>query len=131
MALDAHGAQGIGTPAIGATISGAGAGKPSTWNNGEIIVVYENGSPLTTASEIAALFGTALAAPTAPARVVIFTAGVPGPTDPGTASAWFVSNRSYSGSVSAIEAAEVVKVAELVGINNLGLTSLHADNLLI
>lgn len=119
----------LGTPAIGATISGAGAG--SAWSNGEIIVVYENGSPLTTASEIAALFGTALAAPTAPARVVIFTAGVPGPTDPGTASAWFVSNRSSSGSVSAIEAAEVVKVAELVGINNLGLTSLHADNLLI
>lgn len=118
----------LGTPTFVATSVAASAFAGTTWANGDIRIVTEDGTPLSTPAEIAAIFG----APTAPAKLVIITAGVPAPGDPGIATVWFISNRSAAGSVTAIEAAdEVVKVAELVGINNLALLSFQADNFLV
>ncbi len=117
----------LGTPTFASTSIAASAFASTTWANGHIQIVTEDGTPLTTPAEIAAIFG----APTTPGKLVIITAGIPAPGDPGVATVWFISNRSAAGNIGVIEADEVVKVAELVGINNLALLSFQADNFLV
>lgn len=121
----------LGTPSFSGTAIPGVSLTAYAWTNGEVLSIYEAGNPLSTPSAIATLFGTALAAPSAPAKLVLITAGVPEPGDPGVATIWFVSNRSSAGNISTIESSEVIKVADLIGINNLSLLSLHADNIVI
>ncbi|HQS67424.1 MAG TPA: hypothetical protein PLM93_09610 [Sulfuricurvum sp.] len=91
------------------------------WLNGDILIV--SGNALTTADTVAALFGTgkAFAAPTTGTKAVIITADIIG-----DATVWYLVNQT---GVTAITADEVVKVATLTGINNLGLVGFESTNL--
>jgi hypothetical protein len=120
----------LGVPTFVPTAIAASAFPATAWANGNILIVTESGNSLNTPANIAALF-TGAATPTAPAELVIITAGVPPSGSPGVAMVWFISNRSAAGSITSIESVEVTKVAELIGVNNIALLSFQADNFLV
>lgn len=92
----------------------------TAWGNGDVLVV--EGYDLTSDTAIAGLFGAGLAFadPTTRGKAVLIAADIIG-----NASVWFLVNQVDTGTITADE---VVKVAELDGINNLGLRSFTADN---
>lgn len=110
----------------------AGVG-PAPSNGENIFVVLADGAALTNPAAIAALFGVgrAFAAPTMPAEMVLVTGEVFLPGTPGQVSVWFIGNRSAGGSSAVIEVEEVVKVAELVGVNSLMINQLVGDNFVL
>ncbi|WP_371324031.1 DUF4214 domain-containing protein [Dechloromonas sp. ZY10] len=95
---------------------------PKAWANGDVLLTI--GSSALTATDIAALFGTQLALPTTARKAVVLSADVTGNTQ-----IWYLTNPSGA-DVATISAAEVVLVGNLVGVNNLELAGLAANNFL-
>lgn len=119
----------LGIPSVAASTVAASALSTNP-ANGQILTITESGSALDTEAAIGALLNAS--PPSVPYKAVLITAGVPAPGDPGVAHVWFVSNRSAAGSLTTIESAdEIVKVADLIGVNNLSLLSLGNDNFVI
>lgn len=100
----------------------AAPATPKTWSNGDVLLTI--GSSALTATDIAGLFGTQLALPTTARKAVILSADVTGNTQ-----IWYLTNPSGA-DVGTISAAEVVLVGSLVGVNNLELAGLAANNFL-
>lgn len=93
-----------------------------SWNNGDVLLTI--GASALTETDIAGLFGTRLAQPTTARKAVILSADVTGNTQ-----IWYLTNPSGA-DVATISAAEVVLVGNLVGVNNLELAGLAANNFL-
>ncbi|MFA6498199.1 MAG: hypothetical protein WC256_04675 [Desulfurivibrionaceae bacterium] len=102
-----------------ATIAAGSAGA-SVWSNGDVLVV--KGYGLTSAAAVAGLFGAGLplAAPTAESKAVVITADIVG-----DASVWYILNQTDTANITANE---ITLVAELVGVNNLGLVGFDSTN---
>lgn len=105
---------------VTAPVSASSTGNV-VWSNSQVLLVTGEVSTLDSAAEIAALFKSdatdrPFAAPIGSSKTVLIAADIAG-----DASIWFITNAT---STTDISAAEVVQVATLVGINNIGL----ADN---
>jgi len=96
-------ASGVSAP-INMDSYSAGA---ATWDSGEVLVIV--GAGLTTASDVASAMSLAFTT-TMRGKAVVITADIDG-----DASIWYLLNQSGA---TTITAAELTKVATLVGVNN-------------
>ncbi len=110
--------QATGTDQV-ATVVAESSGAVS-WANGDVLVV--SGYDLTSAGDLAALFGDGLpfAAPTARGKAVVIAADIVG-----DAAIWYLVNQT---GLTAVTASELTQVATLAGVNNLELVGFTADN---